>query len=76
LSETTRIDRHIVPNQLEETIMALPQDISPVNSELMESLVRTSEIPWTPQSFDREGAFMKVLWTGTENGRATLLFRC
>jgi hypothetical protein len=76
LSETTRIEPHIGPNQLEETIMALPQDISPVNSELMEALVRTSEIPWTPQSFDPERSFMKVLWTGPESGRVTLLLRC
>ena len=56
--------------------MALPQDISPVNSELMESLVRTGQMEWSAQSFDPERSFMKVLWTGPESGRVTLLFRC
>ena len=56
--------------------MALPQDISPVNSEAMESLVRTNQMDWVAQSFDPERSFMKVLWTGPESGRVALLFRC
>jgi quercetin dioxygenase-like cupin family protein len=56
--------------------MALPQDISPVNSEAMESLVRTNQMNWVAQSFDPERSFMKVLWTGPESGRVALLFRC
>jgi len=56
--------------------MPLPQDISPVNSEVMESLVRSNDMDWVAQHFDPKRSFMKVLWTGPESGRVALLLRC
>ena len=55
--------------------MALPQDISPVNSELMDSLAKTAEMDWIPMEADPEKGFMKVLWTGSESGGWACLFR-
>ncbi len=55
--------------------MALPQDISPFNSELMDSLTRTAEMDWIPMEADPKRAFMKILWTGSESGRWAVLFR-
>jgi quercetin dioxygenase-like cupin family protein len=55
--------------------MALPQDISPVNSELMDTLVKGSDAEWIPQPFDPERAFIKVLWTGSESGNWAVQFR-
>ena len=49
--------------------MALPQDISPVNPELMDTLVKSKDMDWIPQPLDPEKAFMKVLWTCQESGR-------
>jgi anti-sigma factor ChrR (cupin superfamily) len=53
--------------------MGLPQDISPVNSELMDTLVHAGKMDWMPQ-FD-ERSFMKILWTGCESGSWAVLFR-
>ncbi|MBT5570758.1 MAG: hypothetical protein HOJ90_06015 [Alphaproteobacteria bacterium] len=53
--------------------MALPQDISPVNSELADALTRSSELDWietTPGT-----GFMKILWFSSETGRWAVLFR-
>ncbi len=55
--------------------MALPQDISPINSEIMDALVHTDQLEWIPQSFDPERHFMKVLWVGRESGRMAVLIR-
>ena len=55
--------------------MALPQDISPVNSEIMDALVRTEQLEWIPQNFDPERQFVKVLWVGRESGRLAVLIR-
>lgn len=55
--------------------MALPQDINPVNPELMDTLVRTGEMDWIPDESDPERGFMKVLWTCPESGRWAVLFR-
>ncbi len=55
--------------------MALPQDISPINSELMDSLAKTAEMNWIPMEADPEKGFMKVLWTGSESGGWACLFR-
>ena len=55
--------------------MALPQDISPINSELMDTLVEASKVDWIPQPFDPERAFIKILWTGSETGGWAVLFR-
>lgn len=55
--------------------MPMPQDITPVNSELMDTLVEASKVAWIPQAFDPERAFIKVLWTGSESGSWAVLFR-
>jgi len=55
--------------------MALPQEISPVNSELMDTLMRSGEMDWIPMEADPQRAFMKILWTGSESGRWAVLFR-
>ena len=51
----------------EVTAMPLPQDISPVNSELIDTLARSSEMDWIETTPDK--AYMKVLWLGPESGR-------
>lgn len=54
--------------------MALPQEISPLNPELMDTVVRSDEMDWI--SYDDSGdAFIKVLWTGPETGRWCALFK-
>lgn len=55
--------------------MALPQDIKPINSELMDTLVEASKMEWMPQAFDPERAFLKILWLGPESGSWAVLFR-
>lgn len=54
--------------------MALPQDISPVNPALMDTLIRTSQTDWIPQADDPKRAFMKILFTCPESGRWAVLF--
>ena len=53
--------------------MALPQDISPVNSELMDGLAAASKMEW--MDYGQPGAKIKVLWLGAESGRWTVLFK-
>lgn len=53
--------------------MPLPQDIKPVNSELMDSLARSSQMDWIET--DPGQAWMKVLWTGPETGRWAVLLK-
>ncbi|HXG17947.1 MAG TPA: cupin domain-containing protein, partial [Methylomirabilota bacterium] len=55
--------------------MSLPQDISPVNSEMIDTLMRSSEMEWMPMESDPQRAFMKILWTGSESGTWAVLFR-
>jgi quercetin dioxygenase-like cupin family protein len=55
--------------------MALPQDIKPFNSELMDTLVSSSQIEWMPMADDPKRSFMKILWTGSESGTWAVLFR-
>jgi quercetin dioxygenase-like cupin family protein len=55
--------------------MSLPQTITPINSELMDTLVRAREQEWIPQPFDPERSFIKILWTGSESGSWAVLFR-
>lgn len=52
--------------------MALPQDVTPLNSELMDSLCEASKMEWT-QTADK--AYIKVLYTGSESGTWAVLFR-
>ena len=55
--------------------MALPQEINPFNSELMDTLVSSSQMEWMPMADDPKRAFMKILWTGSESGTWAVLFR-
>lgn len=55
--------------------MPLPQDISPCNSEIMDSLTRASQMDWIPMPDDPKRAFMKILWTGSESGSWAVLLR-
>ena len=52
--------------------MALPQDVSPVNSELMDTLVEASKMEWMQTD---EKAFMKILYTGSESGSWAVLLK-
>jgi len=52
--------------------MGLLQDVTPVNDQLADIIVRSSD-PWIEQEKDK--AWMKVLWTGEESGRWAALFR-
>lgn len=55
--------------------MALPQQIAPLNSELMDTLVQASKTEWMPQPFDPERSFVKILWTGSETGGWAVLLK-
>jgi gentisate 1,2-dioxygenase len=55
--------------------MALPQEIAPINPELMDTLLKTREMDWIPQEPDPERGFMKILFTCPESGRWAVLFR-
>jgi anti-sigma factor ChrR (cupin superfamily) len=53
--------------------MGLSQDIRPLNSEMMDTLVRSGDLPWLV--FEPGQAFLKLLWVGSETGRWAVLFR-
>ncbi len=53
--------------------MPLPQDISPVNSELIDTLARSSEMDWIETTPGK--AYMKILWLGPESGRWAVLLK-
>lgn len=53
--------------------MPLPQDIAPVNSELMDSLAKSSAMEWIETSPGQ--AYIKVLWVGPETGRWAVLLK-
>jgi anti-sigma factor ChrR (cupin superfamily) len=52
--------------------MGLLQDVSPINDQLADIIVRASD-PWIETEKDK--AWLKVLWTGEESGRWAALFR-
>ncbi len=52
--------------------MSLPQDISPVNTQLMDTLVEASKMEWMQTD---EKAFMKILYTGSESGCWAVLLK-
>ena len=54
--------------------MGLPQDISPLNPELLDTIVKDDESAWIPTDPDGQ-ASMRVLWTGEETGRWAVLLR-
>ena len=53
--------------------MALPQDISPVNSELVDALAQSAKMDWIETTPDQ--AYMKILWFSAETGRWAALLR-
>jgi anti-sigma factor ChrR (cupin superfamily) len=52
--------------------MALPQDISPLNSELMDGMIFSSKMEWVQTE---PGAASKILWTSAETGRWAVLLK-
>ena len=53
--------------------MALTQDITPVNPELMDTLVKANDMPWIETQPGM--AYMKILWTGAETGSWAVLLK-
>jgi gentisate 1,2-dioxygenase len=53
--------------------MPLPQDISPVNSELVDALTRSTKMDWIETK--PGSAYIKILWFSSETGRWAVLFR-
>jgi len=51
------------------------QNISPINPEIMDTLVPASEDDWIPQPMDPQRAFVRILYTGAESGRWAVHFR-
>jgi len=52
--------------------MGLLQDVTPVNDQLADLIVRARD-PWI--EMEKDTAWIKVLWTGEESGRWAALFR-
>ena len=55
--------------------MGLSQEIKPVNTELMDTLVEASKMDWMPYVEGDDRAFAKILYTGSESGTWAVLFR-
>ena len=53
--------------------MSSPQDIVLVNSEMMGSIARSTEMDWIETEAGE--AYSKVLWTGPESGRWAVLLK-
>ena len=53
--------------------MALTQDITPVNPELMDTLVKANDMPWIETQPGM--AYTKILWTGAETGSWAVLLK-
>ena len=53
--------------------MSSPQDIASVNSEMMDSIARSTEMDWIETEAGE--AFSEVLWTGPESGRWAVLLK-
>jgi hypothetical protein len=53
--------------------MALQQGISPVNSELADTLTRSSEMDWIETTPGM--AYIKILWFSPDTGRWSALLR-
>ena len=53
--------------------MALQQDISPVNPNLMDTLVQASSMDWIET--EPGMAYMKILYTGSESGKWAVLLK-
>lgn len=53
--------------------MPLPQNILPVNSDLMDTISRSADMDWIET--EPGMAYMKILWTGPESGRWAVLLK-
>jgi anti-sigma factor ChrR (cupin superfamily) len=53
--------------------MAQAQDITPVNPELMDTLVKANDVPWIESQPGM--AWTKILWTGSETGSWAVLLK-
>lgn len=53
--------------------MPLPQDITPVSAQIMDTLVKASETDWIETAPGM--SWVKVLWTGAESGTWAVLRR-
>ena len=53
--------------------MPLPQDISPLNNALVDSIARSRDMPWIETKPGQ--AWSKVLWVGAESGRWAVLLK-
>ena len=53
--------------------MALPQDISPVNTDLVDALAQSAKMDWIETTPDM--AYIKILWFSAETGRWAVLLR-
>lgn len=53
--------------------MPLPQDISPLNSELMDTLIRAGDQQWIETEADQ--AWIKILYLGEETGSWAAIFK-
>lgn len=53
--------------------MPLPQDIRPINSQLADTIARSSKMPWIETKPGQ--AWSKVLWIGPESGRWAVLLK-
>jgi anti-sigma factor ChrR (cupin superfamily) len=52
--------------------MPLPQDVTPINSQVMDTLVEASKTEWIQTS---PLSYTKVLYTGSESGSWAVMFR-
>jgi anti-sigma factor ChrR (cupin superfamily) len=53
--------------------MTLPQEITPLNPELMDTLVQAGQMSWLEQEPGK--SYIKVLYTGSESGTWACLFK-
>lgn len=53
--------------------MALPQDITPINNQLADTVVETDKLEWIETV--PGAAWIRVLWTGSETGGWAAIFR-
>jgi len=55
--------------------MSVPRDVTPFNSEVMDTLMKSSEMDWIPMAADPRRGFLKILGPGSESGAWVVLCR-
>ena len=53
--------------------MPLPQDISPINSEMLDTIARTGSMDWIETVPGK--AYLKILWISPDSGRWAVMLR-